>query len=48
MRPPEGYKWLGPNYFRDRKLLANSLGKPIVYEEYGMVGQGELAVFAQA
>jgi hypothetical protein len=36
-----GYKWLGENYFKDRKELASSLGKPIIYEEYGMMGQGK-------
>jgi endo-1,4-beta-mannosidase len=34
--PTRGYQWLGLNYIRDRKLLANARNKPIVLEEYGM------------
>jgi hypothetical protein len=31
-----GYKWLGDNYFRDRRDIAHSMNKPIILEEYGM------------
>ena len=40
MPPPEGFKWLGENYLKDRKELADKLNKPIILEEYGMMSEG--------
>lgn len=31
-----GYKWLGENYIKDRKKIADKANKPIIFEEYGM------------
>jgi mannan endo-1,4-beta-mannosidase len=31
-----GYKWLGENYIKDRKQIADKANKPIIFEEYGM------------
>jgi hypothetical protein len=28
MNPPNGYTWLGENYFKDRAQLVHSLNKP--------------------
>lgn len=41
MPAPEGYKWLGENFIKDRKILASSYKKPIIYEEYGMMASGK-------
>ena len=47
MKAPDGYTWLGENFFKDRQQLATSYNKPIIYEEYGMVASGELPVTLQ-
>jgi len=39
---PNGYAWLGPNFFADRAKVAQGLNKPIILEEYGMRAQGYL------
>jgi mannan endo-1,4-beta-mannosidase len=37
-----GYTWLKQNFLEDRAAIAKSLGKPIIFEEYGMRAQGYL------
>lgn len=40
--PASDYEWIGDNYIVDRANLVHSMGKPIIYEEYGLSGTGYL------
>jgi hypothetical protein len=40
--PPDGLEWLRDNYLNNRAAIARALGKPVIFEEYGMRAQGYL------